>query len=499
MAVEWSKRGDLIAACCGSSVSIWEPFSESNSKGKLHEEVDKSGINCVQWSPNRRAIVFGSVRGAIHTSSNGQSFPSSLQPFGSGIQGIQFSSDGRQIFAQSAASIHQLDLKRQEIDHVFTDGESNISSFCLTDDFLVTGRMDGSVNIRSFKQGISLGCIWPAAPGSEGSKPLAIHSSEQLLVASSCQTGSIRLATLSSSTGFILSNTQVLGNEFKVTGIQFLGQGNFINTLAATTSDGKLLLYDLRAPPQPSSILQAQSASSKWSLSCLDFKKGSGEIMAVGSTNGRLGMFDLRSSGFKLLGSFPSLGVKGGSSPVTQIHWQPPSASSLAGSRRSSLAIPAPAPAPVPAPAPAPVPAPVSVPVPISQAIQPQQEPPVIKLAEPKRVVKPLSNPLQDSTNIMKSPLQSPSDAHVKDKEKPGSNQGVNKIQTIAPDSKGQSETVQLREEIRNLHIDLLKQSHYNSEEMRDLLTQVLQGQKRIEERMDRIEERVEMRRGPPR
>ena len=393
-----------------------------------------------------------------------------MTPFTGGISCLKFTSDGRQIFVASEASIHQLDLKRQAIDNVFTDGSSSLSSFSLTDELLVSSRLDGSVGFRSLKLGF-VGSVWTGSQADHGLAPcLAVHSpsAEQLLIASSSQTG-IRLATLSSSSGTLLSTPSILTSNSKVTGLQFLGQGAFLNTLAACTYEGTLLLYDLRAPPAPSSVLRvsASQSATKWSFSCLDFKLGS-EIMGVGSTDGRCGLFDLRSSGFKLLGSFPS----SSKNPVTQIHWQPPSASSQATSRRSSLSIAAPVMEP--------------------QAVQDPQGKGVGQVKA-----------LQDATNTAK--IKSPSQPQNKDKEIVKAI-GVQKPIVMqqpspTPDDKVVSKSVeasapllQIREDVRALHLEVLKQSHVSSEELRSLLSQVLLGQRRIEERMDRIEAKIEKR-----
>lgn len=70
---QWA--GQLLAACAGSYIQVWSPFSGS---GLVHSENLSSSVTTVRWSPNRRAVAYGDTSGQFYTLANGQVGPDSM-------------------------------------------------------------------------------------------------------------------------------------------------------------------------------------------------------------------------------------------------------------------------------------------------------------------------------------------------------------------------------------------------------------------------------------
>jgi hypothetical protein len=81
---DWG-QGNLLAACCGSSLQVWAPLVSAASPGGrpslVYETRLESAVTSVRWSPNRRAVAYGDASGTFYTLAGGKAFGATMAPF----------------------------------------------------------------------------------------------------------------------------------------------------------------------------------------------------------------------------------------------------------------------------------------------------------------------------------------------------------------------------------------------------------------------------------
>ncbi len=126
MAGAWG-TSELLAACCGPAVKLWNPVSADKAQQAETKLNEGTTVHALDWSSNNKVLAVAGEKAQVSMYGNGQmigQIPNLPTPSIDGITSVRFGSDSkRMVIGCKNRSLHVLDLRQQvsELAHEHAD------------------------------------------------------------------------------------------------------------------------------------------------------------------------------------------------------------------------------------------------------------------------------------------------------------------------------------------------------------------------------------------